>query len=235
MTDCRMTAPRNIHAVVPVKDTNEAKQRLTAVLSRAQRRELALAMLEDVLTALAVVTEVAGILVVTVDPAAAEIAAGYGAHIVREGAREGHTGAVAAAARRLADEGMLALPGDIPLLQPEDIRELLSAHRNGAPPGDRAFTITPARDLRGSNAVICTPAAAVPLRFGADSFYPHLAAARSYGVEPEVVRLPRIALDIDTPEDLALLLQSPASTRTHALLERWRVPLDRGASRELSA
>jgi 2-phospho-L-lactate/phosphoenolpyruvate guanylyltransferase len=230
MTDCRMTAPRNIHAVIPVKDTNEAKQRLTAVLSRAQRRELALAMLEDVLTALAAVTELAGMLVVTVDPAAAEIAARRGARIMREGACEGHTGAVAAAGRRLADDGMLALPGDIPLLQPEDVRHLLSAHR-----GDRAFTIVPAHDLRGSNAVICTPADAVPLRFGSDSFYPHLAAARSYGVEPEVVRLPRIGLDIDTPEDLALLLQSPASTRTHALLERWRVPLDCGASRELSA
>jgi 2-phospho-L-lactate/phosphoenolpyruvate guanylyltransferase len=230
-----MTAPRNIHAVVPVKDTNEAKQRLAAVLARAQRRELALVMLEDALAALAEVTELAGIIVVTVDPAAAEIAAGYGAHIMRAGAREGHTGAVATAARRLADADMLALPGDIPLLKPEDIRELLSAHRGGAQPSDRAFTIAPARDLRGSNAVICSPATAVPLRFGSDSFYPHLAAARSYGIEAEVVRLPRIALDIDTPEDLALLLQSTASTRTHALLERWRVPLDCGASRELSA
>jgi 2-phospho-L-lactate guanylyltransferase len=169
-------------------------------------------------------------LVVTLDRAAAEIAAGYGAYITREGAREGHTGAVAAAARRLADDGMLALPGDIPLLQPEDVRQLLSAHR-----GDRAFTIVPARDLRGSNAVICSPAATVPLRFGSDSFYPHLAAARSCGIEPEVVRLPRIALDIDTPEDLALFLRTPASTRTRALLERWRVPLACEPSREVSA
>jgi 2-phospho-L-lactate guanylyltransferase len=218
---------RRIHAVVPVKGTNEAKQRLAAVLSPAQRQELALAMLEDVLAALAEVAELASILVVTVDPAAAEIAACYGAHIMREGAREGHTGAVAGAARRLADQSMLALPGDIPLLQPDDVRQLLSAHR-----ADRAFTIVPARDLRGSNAVICSPAAAVPLRFGSDSFYPHLDAARSCGIEPKVVRLPHIALDIDTPEDLALLLRTPASTRTHVLLERWRVPF--GALREAS-
>jgi 2-phospho-L-lactate guanylyltransferase len=222
-----MTVRRNIHAVVPVKATNEAKQRLAAVLSRARRQELAQAMLEDVLAALAVVTELASILVVTVDPAAAEIAARYGACIVREGAHEGHTGAVAGAARLLADQSMLALPGDIPLLQSDDVRQLLSAHR-----ADRAFTIVPARDLRGSNAVICSPAAAVPLRFGSDSFYPHLDAARSCGIEPEVVRLPRIALDIDTPEDLALLLRTPAATRAHALLERWRVPL--GALREVS-
>jgi 2-phospho-L-lactate guanylyltransferase len=223
---------RRIHAVVPVKGTNEAKQRLAAVLSPAQRQELALTMLEDVLAALAVVAELAGMLVVTVDPAASEIAACYGAHIMREGAREGHTGAVAAAARRLADQGMLALPGDIPLLQPDDVRQLLSTYRSGAQPSDRAFTIAPARDLRGSNAVICSPAAAVPLRFGSDSFYPHLDAARSCGIEPKVVRLPRIALDIDTPEDLALLLRTRASTRAHALLERWRVPL--GALREAS-
>jgi 2-phospho-L-lactate guanylyltransferase len=232
MTDCRMTARRNIHAVVPVKETSEAKQRLAAMLSRALRRELALAMLEDVLAALAAVTELTSILVVTVDPAAAEIAVRYGAHVMREGAREGHTGAVTAAARRLANESMLALPGDIPLLQPDDMRQLLSAHRSGTRPSDRAFTIAPARDLRGSNAVICSPAAAVPLRFGSDSFYPHLDAARSCGIEPKVAHLPRIALDIDTPEDLALLLRTPASTRAHALLERWRVPL--GALREAS-
>jgi 2-phospho-L-lactate guanylyltransferase len=219
-----------IHAVVPVKQTSEAKQRLATALSRTQRQELTLAMLEDVLAALTAVNELASILVVTVDPAAAEIAIRYGACVVREGAREGHTGAIAAAARRLADQSMLALPGDIPLLQPDDVRQLLSAHRE-----DRAFTIVPARDLRGSNAIICSPATAVPLRFGSDSFYPHLAAARSCGIEPKVVRLPRIALDIDTPEDLALLLQSTAPTRTHPLLGRWRFPLDCGASRELSA
>ena len=86
----------------------------------------------------------------------------------------------------------------------------------------------PARDERGSNAVLCSPAGAVPLRFGEDSFIPHLAAARARGVEPEVVRLPRIALDIDTPEDLALLLETPAQTRAHALLQRWRIGLGAG-------
>jgi 2-phospho-L-lactate/phosphoenolpyruvate guanylyltransferase len=230
-----MTARRNIHAVVPVKDTSEAKQRLAPILSRPQRQELALAMLEDVLAAIAQVAELTGICVVTIDPAAAQIAGRYGARILRDGAREGHTGAVAAAARWLAGEDMLALPGDIPLLRPEDIRELLSVHSSTTLAGDRAFAIVPARDLRGSNAVICAPATAVPLRFGSDSFYPHLAAARACGIEPAVVSLPRVALDIDTPEDLALLKATPASTRAQALLEPWRASLDCGATRKVSA
>ena len=216
-----MTARRIIHAVVPVKDTAQAKQRLAAVLSPAQRQDLALAMLADVLAALALVRDLAGILVVTADPAAAAIAGRYGARVVTDGARAGHTGAVAAAARQLGRDGMLALPGDIPLVEPDDIRQLIVAHGTGAQ--GAAFTIAPARDDRGSNAVLCSPAGAVALRFGADSFFPHLAAARSCGIAPRVVRRPRIALDIDTPDDLALFLRTPSPTRAYALLARWRV------------
>src|SRR5262249_27358097 len=145
---------RNICAVVPVKETTDAKQRLADVLSGAQRQQLALAMLEDVLAALASVRELAGILVVTVDPAASAIAERYGAKSSHDGARSGHTGAVAAAARLLAAEGrdLLELPGDIPLVEADDIRQLIAAHER-AP----AFSIVPARDKRGSNAVLCSP------------------------------------------------------------------------------
>jgi len=39
------------------------------------------------------------------------------------------------------------------------------------------------------------------------------------------MRLPNVALDLDTPEDLRLLLATPARTRTQALLARWRLDL----------
>jgi 2-phospho-L-lactate guanylyltransferase len=214
-----------IHAVVPIKETSDAKRRLAGVLCAARRQELALAMFEDVLATLTGVRELAGIVVVTVDPAAAAIAARYGARVSNAGAREGHTGAVAAAARELAAEGMLTLPGDIPLVEADDIRQLIDVHRNATGRGARSFTIVPAWDERGSNAILCSPAAAVPLRFGADSFLPHLAAARRCAIEPTVARMPRIALDIDTPDDLALFLATPSPTRTRALLEQWRLRL----------
>jgi len=206
-----------ITAVVPVKETKEAKQRLAGVLSSAQRQELALAMIEDVLATLAAVPQLARVLVVTIDPAAAATAARFGADVTGDGARDGHTGAVAAAARLLGEHGLLQVPGDIPLVEPADIRELIAAHDHER----RAFTIVPARDQRGSNAVLCSPAGAVPLRFGENSFFPHLAAARACGIEPKIVRLPRIALDIDTPDDLALLRTTRSRSRASALLDAW--------------
>jgi 2-phospho-L-lactate/phosphoenolpyruvate guanylyltransferase len=215
-----MTADGEVWAVVPVKDTAAAKQRLAGLLSAGARRQLALAMLADVLQALAGVRELAGIAVVTVDPAAADIAVRAGARVWSEGARDGHSGAVMAAAGRLAAQGstMLTIPGDIPLVSPADIRHLLGIHR--ASPG---FTIVPARGQRGSNAIVCSPADLVPLRFGADSFFPHLAAARACGVEPAIVHLPRIALDIDEPADLVELMNIPSTARTRALLQRLQI------------
>jgi 2-phospho-L-lactate guanylyltransferase len=212
-----MKADGGIWAVVPVKETAAAKQRLAGLLSAGARRQLALAMLADVLQAVDGVPELAGIAVVTVDRAAAEIALSLGALVWSEGARDGHTGAVMAAAGRLAARGsaMLTVPGDVPLVSAADLRRLLSTHR--ATPG---FTIVPARDERGSNAIVCSPADLVPLRFGPDSFFPHLAAARACGVEPTTVHLPRIALDIDEPADLAEFMKIPSMTRTRDLLDR---------------
>ena len=106
-----------VWACVPVKEFTGAKQRLSALLSPEQREVLAETMLEDVLSALAGATRLAGILVNTVDPRAAALAERYGARVVSEGARDGHTGAVNGMGRVLAAEGkgaLLTLPGDIP-------------------------------------------------------------------------------------------------------------------------
>jgi 2-phospho-L-lactate guanylyltransferase len=209
-----------VWAVVPVKELDGAKQRLSSALSLVERRLLATTMLEDVLDAVSAVKTLAGVLVVTVDPIAASLASRYGARMVTEGARYGHTGAVTAVARLLMREGqtgMMTMPGDIPRLSSAEIAGTLAAHR-AAP----SFTIVPAHDDLGSNAIICSPPDAVPLRFGEDSFYPHLDAARARGIDPLIVREPGIGMDIDNPIDLVTFLKMspPVRTRTLAFLEQ---------------
>jgi 2-phospho-L-lactate guanylyltransferase len=206
----------DLWAVVPVKERGLAKERLAPVLGPQMRQALALAMLEDVLAALTATPGIPGILVVTVDPEASHLAARYGTRLVETGARNGHTGAVAAAARLLAAEGragMLTVPGDIPLVTPAELAELVAAH----PPAP-SFTIAPSHDELGSNAIACSPPDAVPLRFGENSFYPHLRAAEAHGIKPNVLHLPGIALDIDNPEDVVSFMRIDAPTRTRAVL-----------------
>src|SRR5712671_5297850 len=142
-----MSMGAGIWAVVPVKDTALAKQRLAPAVPPALRQALMLAMLEDVLAALAEAPGLAGRLLVTTDPMAQRLATRHRADWLTEGAADGHTGAVAAAARHLAANGavgMLTVPGDIPLVTAEEITRLIDAHRPA-----RAFTIAPSHDEQG--------------------------------------------------------------------------------------
>jgi len=208
-----------IWAVVPVKEMEGSKQRLSALFTAEQRRELAAIMLQDVLDAVAATRGLAGIILVTRDPFAITLGKNLGARIVTDGARDGHTGAVTAAGRLLVREGaagLLTVPGDIPRITAAELETALAAHRP-AP----SFTIVPAHDERGSNCVILSPPDSVALRFGEDSFFPHLEAARRHGIEPTIVPLPGIGMDIDHPADIfSFLRMAPrAHTRTLDFLE----------------
>ena len=212
----------DLWAVVTVKERVSAKERLAPLLRPEARQALALAMLEDVLSAVTGARDIAGLLVVTVDAEAGRLAARYGARLIEAGARDGHTGAVTAATRLIAAEGrsaMLTLPGDIPLVTPGEISSILAAH-SPAP----SFTIVPSHDERGSNAILCSPPDTVPLRFGENSFYPHLRAAEACGIRPNVVHLPGIALDIDNPEDVVSFMRTQSATRAWAVLAEELMP-----------
>ncbi len=209
-----MIPSADIWAVVPIKELDGAKQRLAPLLSPAQRRALIEVMMGEVLEAVAGAKSLAGILVVTLAPEATAIASRLGARVVTDGARDGHTGSVTAGLRLLAREGrggMMTVPADIPAATSAEFDRVVAAHL-AAP----SFTISPAHDDLGSNAVICSPPDSVPLRFGDNSYFPHLDAARRSGIEPTVIRQPGIAMDIDHPVDLAAFLrlpQSPARAR----------------------
>lgn len=198
--------------IVPVKDTRQSKQRLSDRLRPEQRRALAHIMLEEVLEAIAPLRARARCLLVSVDEFAISLARRHAMRVTDVGAHDGHTGAVDAGRRLVAAEGaggMLTMPGDIPLVTTAEIAALLDAHD-----GAHGFTIAPAADKMGSNAVACSPPTAVPLRFGENSYFPHLEAARRAGLEPVVRELPGIANDVDTPADIARLLAVDTECRS---------------------
>jgi 2-phospho-L-lactate/phosphoenolpyruvate guanylyltransferase len=207
-----------IVAAVPVKDLVNAKQRLVPALGAAERAALAAAMLEDVLTALAA-ARLDRVWVVTREPAVDVVARARGAEPLAEDANRGHTAAVARAqaeAVRLGARVFLTIPGDVPCVTAEEIRRLVDA----ATPGQPAFV--PSRSGLGTNGVALAPPDAMPLTFGEPSFERHLATARARGLEPRVLALQGLGLDVDAPSDLAALLAAPGATASARLVASWR-------------
>jgi 2-phospho-L-lactate guanylyltransferase len=202
-------------AILPVKEMAGAKQRLVPLLSPEERVGLMQVMVRDVLAVLSAAQGLAGIALVTLDPWAQALAQEHGARIITEGAREGHTGAVTSAAAVLQAEGVaaiLTLPGDIPAAKPMEIEALIAA-ASASP----AFIIAPAHDELGSNAILMSPPNAVKLRFGEDSYFPHLAASCAAGIVPQILHLPGIAMDIDHPADIARFASIPEAKSTQTL------------------
>ena len=114
-------------------------------------------------------------------------------------------------------DSTLVIPADIPLIQTGEIEEIF-AH---APA--QGSVLVPAADGRGTNAAWRRPADLFPLRFGNDSFEPHLAAAQATGKPCRVLQLPGIALDVDGPAELQQLIATAGETRAQRLARRWRI------------
>jgi 2-phospho-L-lactate guanylyltransferase len=204
--------------LVPVKNLSAAKQRLAAVLDQPARTELAQTMLQDVVAALAGWPRRPACALVSGDPFALELARRYDFEIIPDPANPGETAAIEMATNVCLSRGLdstLVIPADIPLIQASELDQIL-AH---AP--QEGSVLAPAADGRGTNAAFRRPANLFPLRFGNDSFKPHLAAAQATGKPCVVLRLPGIAIDVDQPDDLQQLLAHPGETRTQSLLRRW--------------
>jgi 2-phospho-L-lactate guanylyltransferase len=199
-------------AILPVKRFANAKRRLEAALPSGSRRALAEAMFSDVLTALRRVEAIDRVLVVSADPIAQRTAEGHGALTLEDTAESGQDLAVArgaAHARELGAAQVLCLAGDCPLLDPLELDGLLGRPRTA----ERYAVLVPDRHGTGTNALLLCPPEALQPRYGPDSFARHRKLAEEADLPVEVAELPSLALDVDTPEDFALLQERLAAHR----------------------
>ncbi|PYX81655.1 MAG: 2-phospho-L-lactate guanylyltransferase [Acidobacteria bacterium] len=205
--------------LVPVKNLQKAKQRLSPVLDQASRWALAKAMLHDVLETLGTWAERPDeVALVTHDPFAMELASRFDFRIIAETADRSETDAIEMATAICQSQGVentLVIPGDIPLLETWELERILRA----AP--EHGSVLVPSADRRGTNAAWRKPAGLFPLRFGNDSFQPHCNAARATGHPCVVLSLPGVALDVDNPADLKQLAAAPGGTRAQRLARQW--------------
>jgi len=220
-------------ALVPVKRLRGALRRLAGALEAPLRRELQMAMLHDVLSALAGAPGLAGVMVVTSEPRAAELARALaGARVVPDhDPPRGMNGAVSRGLGALADAGAeaaLVLTADLPLARPDDVGAILAA----GTPGPSALLV-PSHEGTGTNAMLLRPPGVIVPRLGPDSLAGHLAEAAQAGVPVRRLERPGLALDIDTPADLAAFVARGAPGATGAACARLQIAERLGAGSAL--
>jgi 2-phospho-L-lactate guanylyltransferase len=192
-----------IWAIIPVKPLRSGKSRLAGTLTADERAELNRALLQHTLKTLSDLKEVEHVLVVSRDPQALTLARMYGARTVREDGQPHLNTALQRAtvvAQVYATRGVLVLPADLPLISPEDVHALID-HATDPP----VVVIAPDRHEKGTNALLISPAGLIEYDFGENSFQRHCQRVKEAGARLEIVNLPSLGLDLDSPEDLELV------------------------------
>ena len=212
----------NISLVIPIKQLQNAKQRLSGVLQPLERSALFTAMIKDVLEVATICDRIDEVVMVTEDVEVRELALQYSARVMGEpdklavcasineiedskATESGLIAAVTHAGNQFAAadvDVMIFLPGDVPLVSVEELEVVLDGIGLSSKP---EVLIVPSSDLGGSNCLVCSPPNCLPFGFGKDSFRRHLRIARENNIDALVAKLPGIGLDVDTPEDLISL------------------------------
>jgi 2-phospho-L-lactate guanylyltransferase len=194
-----------IHALIPVKNLDAAKSRLTPPFSIDERAALTIDMLMRVLAVCQASRRFARITVVSPDDTVLMIAEEMGAAPLQQasiGLNPALEEARADAIARGAD-AILILHADLPRLTADEIGAMIDLL-----PALPAAVLAPDDTGTGTNALLLAPPDTLPFHFGVGSFALHRAAAEARDLPFAIARAPGIAGDVDTPDDVRRLVVS---------------------------
>jgi 2-phospho-L-lactate guanylyltransferase len=194
--------------LIAVKERARSKTRLADALSPDARIELVRSMLAAVLSAARQARTVNQVIVISPErdriPAEIPVLADTGESL-NSALMHAH-----AVVHELGCREVVVLPADLPRISSAEIDTLVRAGRAGG------FAIAPDAAGVGTNALCLTSAAPFPFQFGLDSRRLHVQAAQRMGLTPQLVRLPGLEFDVDSPADLDQLDQQSWRTRLRA-------------------
>lgn len=212
----RLAAPdlSSTWALVPLRGLEDAKTRLGAELDPEERLDLVVSMAIRTLAATRDTPQLCGTVLVTADPAAAELAARFGARTIVQrlpglnaALREARAAAIEAGA-----SAVLVLPIDLPAISVEAIEALLADAAAALHPDRPLVLAVPDRHGSGTNALLVSLPSAIEPAFGEGSFGAHRAAATVAGAD-FVEHGGPLTLDVDTGADLLVAEVAVAGIR----------------------
>jgi 2-phospho-L-lactate/phosphoenolpyruvate guanylyltransferase len=204
----------NVWAIVPVKPLGRAKSRLSDVMEPDFRAQLAAHLLKYTVQLLLSTTGIQGVLVISRDPKALAMVRELGAQTVQESGTPELNHALLRATQALKAWGATAsviVPADLPLLTSDDVEQIVTLGRY-----HNAVVLAPDRHNTGTNLMLVRPPGIIPYSFGENSFAVHQQLAQEAQADLMVYRSERVALDLDTADDLRAYI---------TLAQRLNVPL----------
>lgn len=173
-------------AVIPFKGRAARKTRLAGIFSEEQRDRLSQAMFDRTCAVLAGCDAVGEIAVLSdIRPPA------WRGRLISDAGR-GLNAELNSVAGDLVTQCLLVIHADLPLLEPQDIGELLEAA------GRASMAIAPDHLGTGTNAIALVDPAGFAFHFGPHSRTKHVEAGQDNAA---IVDRMGLSLDIDTPED----------------------------------
>ncbi|MFT4998006.1 MAG: 2-phospho-L-lactate guanylyltransferase [Chitinophagales bacterium] len=187
--------------LLPLKGFENAKQRLSAVLSQAQRRHLFAAMVEDLIEQLMLVESLAGVAIVSNEPQAKLLSEQWGATFIPEPSSvKGLNAAVEWGLGQLSNDAshVLVLHGDLPLATKAEISAVVEQ-------ADNSITLVPDWQDNGTNGLLTPVPSPINVVYGVGSFNLHSELVTQAAMNVKTHKPSRLAFDVDTAQDLAQL------------------------------
>ena len=181
-----------IAVVIPIKRLSDAKSRLAQRLGPDQRADLVIALAQRTIS----VVERSGLAsrIALVTPEAG-LGVRLGVSVVPDGGDlNSSLRAAAGWSLQVGANSLLILPGDLALLERNDLHALLSVRTPGISIAET--------DDGGTGALFLVPPDCIEPAFGPGSYERHIERATEAGLPVRIVRRQGLAFDLDTPSDL---------------------------------
>ncbi len=185
--------------IIPVKNLEYSKSRLSSHLSPLERRELTLAMLKDILCLASSINRINEAIVISDDPIILETAKCFDAKIIIETVQKGMNDAIKKGIKFCMKNHAISVlihPVDVPLVTRRDLIRIIDLNKLPT------VIIVPSKGLSGTNIMMLSPPSIIPTRYGKNSFILHIEEVLKRGFRPKILLLPNVCYDIDNPHDL---------------------------------
>jgi len=185
--------------IIPIKNLRYAKSRLSTSLTFTERKKFVFSMLMRILKEVNKVPEINKIFVVSSDEEILLKVQEYAVPVLETG--HGLNSALNYGIKAALEENVssvLILPGDLPLISRNDIKQI---YKLGIM-SQTSVVLAPCKKSDGTNALFLRPPDILIPQFGHRSFYNHMRAAKEKGIMPSVYSSDTIRMDLDEPKDL---------------------------------